>query len=282
MCASPATSQSTAGSRVVQVMGIINVTPDSFSDGGMWIDPQAAIAHGQQLAAQGADILDIGGESTRPGAADVSVDEELRRVIPVIEGLKGVKRISIDTKKAEVARAAVEAGASIINDVSASLWQVAASTGAAWIAMHMQGTPQTMQQEPAYENVVDDVLAFLVARAKTAEDAGVGEIWIDPGFGFGKTLHHNLTLLRELQVFANSGYPLAIGVSRKTFLGKITAVNGEPPAPGDRDAASLAAAVWAISKGAGMIRVHDVQATVDALRVITAIQDPTKAEEQAA
>lgn len=263
-------------------MGIINVTPDSFSDGGKWLDANAAIAHGKELAAQGAHILDIGGESTRPGAAAVSIQEEIARVVPVIEALNGVARLSIDTRKPEVARAAVDAGATIINDVSASLWQVAADTKSVWIAMHMQGDPTNMQLNPEYKDVVTEVRDFLVERAEKAKAAGVGEIWIDPGFGFGKTLDHNLELLHNLEVFVRTGFPLAIGVSRKTFLGKLTAVNGEPPPPEDRDDASLAAAVWAITQGAGIIRVHDVQGAVRAARVITAIQHSRKVEEQAA
>lgn len=264
-------------------MGIVNVTPDSFSDGGQWLDPTAAIEHGMQLISEGADILDIGGESTRPGASEVCVDEELERVIPVIEGLRGTVRISIDTRKEEVARAAVEAGATIVNDVSASLWQVAADTGAAWIAMHMQGTPSTMQEQPTYEDVVAEVTAYLVERAETAKAAGVDEVWIDPGIGFGKgLLTHNLALLKHLDTLVQTGYPVAVGISRKTFLGALTARDGEVPGPTDRHDASIAAAVWAISKGAGIIRVHDVLATVRAARVVTAIRDLSKAEEQAA
>jgi dihydropteroate synthase len=263
-------------------MGIVNVTPDSFSDGGRWLDPTKAIDHGQQLLAEGADILDIGGESTRPGAQEVSIEDELARVIPVIEALRDKTRISIDTKKAAVAEAAVQAGAHLINDVSASLWPVAARTGAGWIAMHMQGSPSTMQQEPTYENVVAEVTRYLVDRARTAKDAGVNEVWIDPGIGFGKTLEHNLALMRDLDTLVATGFPVAIGVSRKTFLGTLTAEHGESPAPTDRHDASVAAAVWAISKGAGIIRVHDVLATVRAARVINAIRDLSKAEEQAA
>jgi dihydropteroate synthase len=264
-------------------MGIINVTPDSFSDGGKWLDADRAIAHGKALAADGAHILDVGGESTRPGAGEVSIDEEIARVVPVIEELRHVARISIDTRKPDVARAAVAAGADLINDVSASLWEVAAETGAGWVAMHMQGEPQTMQRNPTYDDVVTEVRDFLVQRAEVAAEAGVGEIWIDPGFGFGKTLDHNLELLRGLEALTATGIPLAIGVSRKTFLGRLTVGEGDtPPPPEDRDDASLAAAVWAITKGAGMIRVHDVRGAVSATRVIGAIQHSRRAEEQAA
>lgn len=263
-------------------MGIVNVTPDSFSDGGRWLDATAAIEHARQLVDEGADILDIGGESTRPGAAEVSVEDELARVLPVIEGLQGTVRISIDTKKPEVARAAVKAGATLINDVSASLWQVAADTNSGWIAMHMKGNPSNMQHNPHYDDVVAEVTEFLVRRAEAAKSLGVQEVWIDPGIGFGKTLEHNLALMHDLDRLTKTGYPVAIGVSRKAFLGALTAKNGEVPHPEDRKDASVAAAVWAMTKGAGIIRVHDVQATVRAAQVISAIQRLTNAEEQAA
>jgi dihydropteroate synthase len=269
-------------SRTPLIMGIVNVTPDSFSDGGRWLDPVAAIEHGKRLVDEGAHILDVGGESTRPGAAEVPVEEELARVIPVVEGLSEVICVSIDTKKPEVAEAAVRSGARIINDVSASLWQVAADCGAGWIAMHMKGDPATMQQQPTYDDVVAEVVDYLSDRAAKAMKAGVADVWIDPGIGFGKTLHHNLELMANLDALVATGFPVAFGASRKTFLGTLTAIAGEVPPATDRHDASLAAAVWAITKGAGIIRVHDVQATVRAAQLITAIQDLTKAEEQAA
>ncbi|MBV8981260.1 MAG: dihydropteroate synthase, partial [Acidimicrobiia bacterium] len=174
-------------------MGVLNVTPDSFSDGGRWLDPEAAVAHGRAMIAEGADVVDVGGESTRPGAAEVPVDEELRRVVPVIEALAETTRVSIDTRKPEVAAAALAAGATIVNDVSAGLHEVAGAAGAGWVAMHMRGTPATMQQQATYDDVVDEVRAFLVARAQEARAAGVDEVWIDPGLGFAKTAVHNLS-----------------------------------------------------------------------------------------
>jgi dihydropteroate synthase len=255
----------------VQVMGIVNVTPDSFSDGGRWLNVGDAVAHARALIADGADVIDVGGESTRPGAAPVSVDAEIERVVPVIEALDGARaRISVDTRKEEVARAAIAAGATVLNDVSASLWQVAADTGAGWVAMHMQGEPGSMQHDPRYGDVVNEVLDFLVDRAESARAEGVDEIWIDPGLGFGKTLEHNIALMANLERFTSCGFPVVLGASRKTFLGRLTMEGDEMPSPEDRDDASLAAAVWAMTKGAAMIRVHDVKATVRALRVISA------------
>lgn len=253
------------------VMGVLNVTPDSFSDGGLFLDVDAAIARGIAMAAEGADVIDVGGASTRPGSLQPSVDEELARVIPVIEGLARAQqaRISIDTMTAEVARAAVEAGATLINDVSASLWPIAAETGAAWAAMHMQGIPADMQAAPHYDDVVAEVRGFLDERARTAEAAGVDEVWIDPGFGFGKTLAHNLTLLTHLREFVTDRYPVLVGLSRKSMLGTLAAnPDGSVPPPSDRLEPSIAAAVWAITKGVGMVRVHDVAATVAAVRIV--------------
>src|ERR1700722_17616940 len=181
-----------------QVMGVLNVTPDSFSDGGRFLDPDDAVAGGREMVAEGADVVDVGGESTRPGAEPVDEAEELRRVLPVIAALAPSVRVSVDTTKAAVAEAAVEAGATLVNDVSATLWPVAAATGAGWVAMHMQGTPGTMQRDPHYDDVVTDVRAFLVERARQASDAGVSEVWIDPGIGFGKNLEQNLALLAHL------------------------------------------------------------------------------------
>jgi len=244
-------------------MGVLNVTPDSFSDGGRWLDPGAALAHGLRMVAEGADVIDVGGESTRPGAEPVPADEELRRVVPVVEALAAHVRVSIDTRKPEVAEAAIEMGATLVNDVSASLAPVAAAAGVGWVAMHMQGHPRTMQEAPAYDDVVAEVGAFLVERASSA---GVDEVWIDPGIGFGKTLEHNLTLLRHLEDLVATGYPVVVGTSRKAFLGRLT---GGAPVD-DRVEASVATAAWAMSQGAAMVRVHDVRPTVQAARLLDA------------
>ena len=251
------------------VMGVLNVTPDSFSDGGRWLDPQAAVSHGLELVAEGADVVDVGGESTRPGAEPVDEAEELRRVIDVVAALAPHVRVSIDTRKPGVARAAVGAGATMVNDVSASLWEVAAETGAAWVAMHMQGQPATMQLSPDYHDVVGEVRRFLADRAATARRAGVEEVWIDPGIGFGKTLEHNLALLRHLSVLTETGIPVLVGTSRKSFLAKLTASPaGEPASVEDRLEASVASAVWSMTQGAAMVRVHDVAPTVAAARLV--------------
>jgi dihydropteroate synthase len=242
-------------------MGVLNVTPDSFSDGGRWLDAGAAVEHGLQMVQEGADVIDVGGESTRPGADPVDTDEELRRVLPVIEALAPHTRVSIDTRKADVAREAVAAGASLVNDVSATLAPVARAAGAGWVAMHMQGDPRTMQQAPAYVDVVAEVTAFLVERA---EAAGVDEVWIDPGIGFGKTMEHNLALLAHLDQLVATGFPVVVGTSRKSFLGRLTG-GAEPE---DRVEASVATAAWALSQGAGMVRVHDVAPTVAAVRLL--------------
>lgn len=249
------------------------MTPDSFSDGGRYLDPVAAIAHGRRLIAEGADLVDVGGESTRPGAAPVSVDEEIHRVVPVIAGLAGEVRLSVDTRHAAVAEAAVEAGATMVNDVSATLHEVAAARGVAWLAMHMQGRPGTMQTAPHYDAVVVEVRDHLVARAEAAAAAGVTEVWIDPGIGFGKTVGHNLALLARLDVLVATGWPVVVGTSRKSTLGRLLADSDgtvEPPAVDDRLEASLATATWAMAQGAGMIRAHDVRATVQAARVVQA------------
>jgi dihydropteroate synthase len=261
------------------VMGVVNVTPDSFSDGGRYLDAGAAVRHGLALFADGADVVDVGGESTRPGAAPVSEAEELRRVLPVVAALAGHGRVSIDTRKAAVAVAAIEAGATLLNDVSASLHGVAAAAGVGWVAMHMQGEPGTMQRDPHYGDVVGEVRDALVARATAAVAAGVGEVWIDPGIGFGKTPAHNLSLLRHLDVLVATGFPVVVGVSRKRFLGQLLAASdagttelaGLDPVPvDDRLEGSLAAAVWAFHCGVGMVRVHDVRATSHAARVVAA------------
>jgi dihydropteroate synthase len=245
-------------------MGVLNVTPDSFSDGGRWFDPAAAVAHGLELVAEGADVVDVGGESTRPGAEEVPVDEELARVLPVVEKLAPHVRVSIDTRKAEVANAAAQAGATIINDVSASLHEVAAAHGAGWVAMHMRGTPATMQRETEYGDVVTEVRDFLVARAETAVAAGVREVWIDPGLGFAKTAEHNLSLLHHLDELVATGLPVVVGASRKSFIGRLTGAERAD----DRLEGSLAAAVWAMAHGVSMVRVHDVKPTVQALRLV--------------
>jgi len=244
-------------------MGVLNVTPDSFSDGGRWIDPAAAIARGLAMADEGAALVDVGGESTRPGASPVPPDEEMRRVLPVVEAISCHAPVSIDTRKADVARAAVAAGATVINDVSAELWPVAAETGAGWVAMHMPADPSVMQRHAHYRDVVDDVLAYLCSRAEKARAAGVERIWIDPGIGFGKTARHNLVLLRHLRRFVDTGWPVLIGTSRKSFLAALAATpGGEPPPPADRLEGSVATAAWAVLQGADMVRVHDVKPTV--------------------
>lgn len=248
-------------------MGVLNVTPDSFSDGGLWLDPDAAIAHGRQMIADGADIVDVGGESTRPGARPVEPAEEMRRVLPVIEALAGEAVVSVDTRKAEVARAAVAAGASLINDVSARLWSVAADTGAGWVAMHMRGEPDTMQQYARYGDVVQEVRDHLTARAEQARSAGVAEVWIDPGIGFAKTAEHNLTLLKHLDVLVATGWPVLVGTSRKSFLGRIGQAGGDLLPPDERVEGTVATSTWAISRGAAMVRVHDVKPVVMAARL---------------
>ncbi|MFM8762705.1 MAG: dihydropteroate synthase [Solirubrobacterales bacterium] len=257
-------------------MGVVNVTPDSFSDGGLWLDPEAAVSHGLELHAEGAAILDVGGESTRPGAAPVDEAEELRRIEPVVRALHGQAPgavISIDTMKASVAEAALAAGASYVNDVTAlrgdpRMAQVVAEAGCEVCLMHMAGTPQTMQEDPSYEDVVGEVVAFLAGRAEAAVGAGIApeRIQLDPGIGFGKSLEHNLELLGRLDEIAAIGFPVVAGLSRKRFLGAIT--GREEPAA--RVAASVAAAVLAWERGASVLRAHDVAATVDGLKVAAA------------
>ena len=257
-------------------MGVVNVTPDSFSDGGLWLDPERAIAHGVALAHQGAAILDIGGESTRPGADPVGTDAELRRTLPVIEGLAAAgtgARLSIDTTKVAVARAALNAGAGYVNDVSAfrsepAMAELVAEHGCDCCLMHMQGQPRTMQAQPRYDDVVGEVAGVLEERAAAAVAAGIApeRIQVDPGIGFGKTLEHNLDLLAGLERIAALGFPVVVGVSRKAFLGTIT---GREIAA-ERVAATVAANVLAFERGAEIFRVHDVAATVDALKVAAA------------
>ena len=259
--------------RPALVMGVVNVTPDSFSDGGHYFDCAAAVAHAEELAAQGADIIDVGGESTRPGAEPVDEPEELRRVIPVVEKLSARLKcpISIDTMKPGVARAALQAGASIVNDVAANrtddaMWRLVAESGAGYIAMHMQGAPRSMQTAPAYEDVVREVHEFFADRLARLGAAGVKpeQVALDVGIGFGKTAEHNLQLLGALRSFTNLGRPLAIGVSRKSFLGK-------PGGGTDRLPGALACTALAAGAGATIFRTHDVAATMKALRVAEAI-----------
>ncbi len=254
-------------------MGILNVTPDSFSDGGRHDDAPRAIDHGLRLVAAGADIVDVGGESSRPGADPVDVATELARVLPVVRALAPQVRVSIDTAKPEVARAAVAEGATIVNDITATLHQVAAETGAGWIAMHMRGAPRTMQQDPRYDDVVIEVEAHLLAAAARAEAAGVRELWIDPGIGFGKTPAHNWDLLAALPGLVAHGRPVVVGTSRKAFLGRLAADTdgaAEPADVSDRLEGSVATAVHAARAGAAMVRVHDVAATVRALEALAA------------
>lgn len=267
-----------------RVMGIVNVTPDSFSDGGRHADPGAAVAHGLRLVEEGADLLDVGGETTRPGAGEVPVEEELRRVLPVVEALvrqAGVP-VSIDTSKPEVMRAAVAAGAGLINDVYAlrrdGALDAAAELGVPVVLMHMQGEPRTMQVSPSYAEVVADVHRFLAERIFAAEMAGIGRdrIVVDPGFGFGKTTAHNLALLANLERFTALGVPLLAGLSRKRTIGEVTGRDE----PLGRIHGSVAAHLIAAQRGAGIVRVHDVAATVDALalwRAVDAASGPQRA-----
>jgi dihydropteroate synthase len=258
------------------VMGIVNVTPDSFSDGGLFPSADEAVRHGARLVDAGADLLDVGGESTRPGAAAVDVEEELRRVIPVIEGLaKGVPEtpVSVDTRKPEVAGAALEVGARIVNDVTAgrddAMFAAVEASGAGIVLMHMLGEPQTMQDDPRYDDVVGEVHGFLRERIEAAVFAGIPEerVCIDPGIGFGKNVDHNLALLRSIPALRPLGAAVLVGASRKRFLGTLTGVEE----PTDRLEGSLAAAVLAASLGADVVRVHDVAETVRALKVADAV-----------
>ena len=251
------------------VMGVLNVTPDSFSDGGRYFDPEAAVARGLAMVAEGADVVDVGGESSRPGAEPVPEEEELSRVVGVVEALAPHVRVSIDTVKPAVAESAVAAGATLLNDTSASLWPVAAARGVGWIAMHMQGSPRTMQVDPHYVDVVGEVREFLVARARSAVDAGVEDVWVDPGIGFGKTAEHNLSLLRHLPELAAEGFRVLVGTSRKAFLGRLAAGRDGDPAPvAARLPGSIATATWAMLAGASMVRVHDVAAAVQAATLV--------------
>jgi dihydropteroate synthase len=264
----------------MKLMGVVNVTPDSFSDGGRFLDAQAAVEHGRGLAAEGADILDVGGESTRPGAQAVEAEEELARVEPVVAALaSGGHSVSIDTSKVAVAAAALDAGAQIVNDVTAlradpELAGMCAERGCGLVLMHMLGDPRTMQDDPRYGDVVDDVRAFLAERIETAVAAGVDEdrIWVDPGIGFGKTVEHNLELTRRLGELRELGRPIVYGSSRKSFIGKLTG------APVDaRLGGTIASNVLACARGADVLRVHDVGPVRQALTVAEAILDPERA-----
>ena len=262
-------------------MGVLNVTPDSFSDGGLYATFDTAVARGLEMMDAGADVIDVGGESSRPGAGAVPLEVELARVVPVVEALAGAARnggrgvrVSVDTTKPEVATAAVAAGAHLVNDISASLWEVAAAAGAGWVAMHMQGQPRTMQEDPRYEDVVGEVRSFVIERARRALEAGVGEVWVDPGIGFGKTPAHNLSLLRHLPELVEAARAagcagVLVGTSRKRFLGVLAANPGSPePAPvAERGEGSLASEAAALVAGVGMLRVHDVAATVQMARL---------------
>lgn len=255
-------------------MGVVNVTPDSFFDGGLFLEPETAIAHGEQLARDGAKIVDVGGESTRPGAAEVSAAEERARTEPVVAGLTGAGiEVSIDTSKLSVATAALDAGASIVNDVTAlrgdpEIAALCAERGAGVVLMHMQGTPRTMQENPTYDDVVEDVKAFLAGRLELALSAGVAEerIWLDPGIGFGKALEHNLELLRRLAELRELGPPLLVGTSRKSFIGKIDGSEAD-----GRLGGTIASSLLAAAHGAELLRVHDVAEVRQAIAVATAI-----------
>lgn len=259
---------------MAKLMGVVNVTPDSFSDGGLYLDAEAAIAHGRELAAAGAEVLDIGGESTRPGAEPVDAAEELRRVIPVIRGLSDIHcEISVDTSKASVAAAALEAGATIVNDVTAlrgdpEMASRCAERSATVVLMHMLGDPRSMQRNPRYDDVVAEVKAFLAERLEAAIATGIAEerIWLDPGIGFGKTAAHNLELLRRLGELRELGRPLVIGTSRKSFIGKV-----DGSGAGERLGGTIASSVLAAAEGAEVLRVHDVAEVRQALVVATAI-----------
>jgi dihydropteroate synthase len=265
-----------------KIMGIVNVTPDSFSDGGEFLDPERAIAHGRELAGEGADVLDIGGESTRPGAEAVGPDEELRRVAPVVEALAGDGlAVSIDTSKVAVAGAALDAGAAMVNDVTAlraepDLAGLCGERECEVVLMHMLGDPRTMQENPTYDDVVDDVKAFLAERIEFATAEGIDEerIWIDPGIGFGKTAEHNLELHRRLGELAELGRPIAFGSSRKSFIGKLTGAEVN-----ERLGGTIASNVIAWVNGARMLRVHDVAPMREALTVAYAILDPDRAKQ---
>jgi dihydropteroate synthase len=258
------------------LMGIVNVTPDSFSDGGRFLGSDDAVKHGLKMAADGADILDVGGESTRPGADDVPVDEELARVLPVIEGIRAELPdipLSIDTRRAEVARRAIDAGAAIVNDVTAAadplMLPLAREAGAGLVLMHMKGEPKTMQEHPAYDDVVVEVRTFLAARLGAAVASGVPRerLCVDPGIGFGKNLHHNLELLRHIGAFRDLRVPVLVGASRKRFIGELTGVDD----PAQRVEGTAGAVAWCAGQGVDVLRVHDVREMARVVRVVDAI-----------
>jgi dihydropteroate synthase len=259
---------------MAQLMGIVNVTPDSFSDGGAFLAPDRAVAHARELVAAGADLLDIGGESTRPGARGVSAEEELARVAPVLSGLRDAAvPVSIDTSKAPVAEAALDAGVEIVNDVTAlrsdpSMAALCAERGCIVVLMHMQGTPRTMQEHPTYDDVVDDVKAFLAERVEFAVGEGIAEdrIWVDPGIGFGKTVRHNVELLHRLGELRDLGRPIVLGTSRKRFIGTLTGRDVD-----DRLGGTIASNVLAMKAGADVLRVHDVAEVRQAILVAEAV-----------
>jgi dihydropteroate synthase len=269
---------------VAEVMGVLNVTPDSFSDGGAFLHPERAVLHAARMIDEGAAFIDIGGESTRPGAEPVGAEQECERVLPVVEAVAPLARtagirISVDTRNELTARRAVALGATLINDVGATLWPVAAELSVGWVAVHMQGDPRSMQRAPHYDDVVDEVRRFLVDLAGHALDEGVPEVWVDPGIGFGKTTEHNLELLAALDTLVAEGFDVLVGTSRKRFLGELLAesdrrvggsdrIGSEPVPPDDRLDGSLATATWAFSAGARMVRAHDVRATVQAATVV--------------
>jgi dihydropteroate synthase len=258
----------------LKLMGVVNVTPDSFSDGGLYLDPEAAVAHGRELAEAGAEILDVGGESTRPGAEEVPEGEELRRVEPVVAGLAGGgAEISVDTSKAAVAAAALDAGATIVNDVTAlrgdpEMAALCADREATVVLMHMAGSPRTMQRDPHYDDVVAEVASFLAERMEAALAAGIAEerIWLDPGIGFGKTAAHNLELLRRFGELRRLGRPLVVGTSRKSFIGRVDGSDA-----GERLGGTIASSVLAAAEGAEILRVHDVAEVGQAMAVAGAI-----------
>jgi len=267
--------------RAPLVMGVLNVTPDSFSDGGRYSEPASAIAHARQMIADGADLIDIGGESTRPGSERVPAEEQIRRVVPVIEQLRSLgETLSIDTTRSPVAAAALDAGAHLVNDISAGtddpgMAALVAKRGCPVVLMHMQGQPATMQDAPAYDDVVDDVRAHLQERLAAFVAAGVKEraILLDPGIGFGKLIQHNLSLLKHLAAFRELGRPLVLGVSRKGFLGRIGAGTGAGSSPADRAWPTAAAVGWCVAQGADIVRVHDVAEMAQVVRVVRAITD---------
>lgn len=256
-------------------MGVVNVTPDSFSDGGDYVDCASAVAHARELIAQGADIIDVGGESTRPGSTGVAVETELARVVPVIEGIRSMNplvTISIDTSKSEVARQALIAGASMVNDVTGgraddAIFDVVASAGAPFVVMHMRGQPRTMQDDPAYVDVVNEVASFLLDRVNVARKRGVSQVFVDPGIGFGKTVDHNIELLRNLERFDAIGDGILLGISRKRFLGAITGITDAK----DRDAVTALAHSLLLHKPVSIIRVHNVSHIVQLRSLVQAL-----------